>query len=138
MQIFGKEINDECKYCGDILECELFRQGHGIKQPRSNISQLFSCQMNHAEKREKNSSEEKKEVKEPMTSEVKETYTAIWRIHKENFEPRTDAEWEQLNRQCKLFLKMDDSQFSRFLVQAVLAEVESRMNGRKNRSDICN
>ena len=94
--------------------------------------------MNHAEKREKNSSEEKKEVKEPMTSEVKETYTAIWRIHKENFEPRTDAEWEQLNRQCKLFLKMDDSQFSRFLVQAVLAEVESRMNGRKNRSDICN
>ena len=32
MKIMGKEINDECSKCGNILECELFRQGHGIKQ----------------------------------------------------------------------------------------------------------
>ena len=31
MKIMGKEINDECSKCGNILECELFRQGHGIK-----------------------------------------------------------------------------------------------------------
>ena len=28
MKVFGKEINDECSKCGNILECELFRQGH--------------------------------------------------------------------------------------------------------------
>lgn len=28
MQIAGKEIKDECSKCGNILECELFRQGH--------------------------------------------------------------------------------------------------------------
>ena len=36
MKIMGKEINDECSKCGNILECELFRQGHGIKQEREN------------------------------------------------------------------------------------------------------
>lgn len=27
MRIAGKEINDECVHCGEILECELFKQG---------------------------------------------------------------------------------------------------------------
>ncbi len=51
MKIFGKEITDECQHCGNILECELFRQGHGIRQERQNIAKMLSCQMKHEEKR---------------------------------------------------------------------------------------
>jgi hypothetical protein len=47
MKIFGKEINDECKNCGKILECELFRQGHGIGCERTNISEMVRCQLEH-------------------------------------------------------------------------------------------
>lgn len=54
MRIAGKEINDECSKCGNILECELFRQGHGIKQERENVAKMIECQMKHREKREKN------------------------------------------------------------------------------------
>nr|DAT24114.1 MAG TPA: hypothetical protein [Caudoviricetes sp.] len=54
MQIAGKEIKDECSRCGNILECELFRQGHGIKQERENIVKMIECQMKHREEREKN------------------------------------------------------------------------------------
>ena len=41
MRIAGKEINDECTKCGK------FRQGHGIRQERSNVAKLFECQMEH-------------------------------------------------------------------------------------------
>lgn len=54
MRIAGKEINDECSKCGNILECELFRQGHGIKQERENAAKMIECQMKHREEREKN------------------------------------------------------------------------------------
>lgn len=54
MKVFGKEINDECSKCGNILECELFRQGHGIKQERENVAKMIECQMKHREEREKN------------------------------------------------------------------------------------
>ena len=54
MRIAGKEIKDECQYCGEVLQCELFRQGHGIKQDRSHISEMVRCQMNHKEKRTAN------------------------------------------------------------------------------------
>ena len=53
MEICGKEIKDECSNCGNILECELFRQGHGIKQERENIAKMIACQMKHREEREK-------------------------------------------------------------------------------------
>nr|DAM33926.1 MAG TPA: RNA polymerase subunit [Caudoviricetes sp.] len=53
MQIAGKEINDECSKCGNILECELFSQGHGIKQERENVAKMIECQMKHREDREK-------------------------------------------------------------------------------------
>ena len=51
MNVCGKEIKDECQYCGEILQCELFRQGHGIKQDRSHVSEMVRCQINHKEKR---------------------------------------------------------------------------------------
>ena len=51
MRIAGKEIKDECVHCGEILECELFKQGHGIRQERMNVVQMISCQMKHREKR---------------------------------------------------------------------------------------
>lgn len=47
MKIHGKEINDECVKCGEILNCQLFLDGHGINTPRKNISAMFSCQMRH-------------------------------------------------------------------------------------------
>ena len=53
MTVGGKEIKDECQYCGNILECELFRQGHGIRQQRENITAMFKCQARHEEKRKK-------------------------------------------------------------------------------------
>lgn len=51
MKIFSKEIADECQHCGNVLECELFRQGHGIKQERQNIAKMIACQIEHEEKR---------------------------------------------------------------------------------------
>lgn len=51
MQVANKEINDECQYCGEILRCELFRQGHGIKCKRENVTKMIKCQMEHLEKR---------------------------------------------------------------------------------------
>ena len=53
MRIFGKEIADECSKCGNVLECELFRQGHGIKQERINIREMVECQMEHKDKWQK-------------------------------------------------------------------------------------
>nr|DAV18983.1 MAG TPA: hypothetical protein [Bacteriophage sp.] len=50
MEIAGKQINDECTKCAELLQCELFKQGHGIRQPRSNIRQMLECQMKHREK----------------------------------------------------------------------------------------
>lgn len=53
MKIAGKEIKDECQYCGEILQCELFIQGHGIRQQRSNIAEMLKCQFRHKEERVK-------------------------------------------------------------------------------------
>lgn len=53
IEVYGKEIKDECSHCVNILECELFRQGHGIKQERENIAKMIACQMKHRENREK-------------------------------------------------------------------------------------
>ena len=53
MNVGGKEIKDECQYCGNILECELFRQGHGIRQQRENITEMFKCQARHEKTRKK-------------------------------------------------------------------------------------
>ena len=50
MEIAGKQINDECTKCEELLQFELFRQGHGIRQPRSNIRQMLECQMKHRER----------------------------------------------------------------------------------------
>lgn len=53
MKIGNKEINDECQYCSEILECELFRQGHGINQQRENVAAMIVCQLEHQCKRQK-------------------------------------------------------------------------------------
>ncbi len=42
-----------CSKCGNVLECELFRQGHGIKQERINIREMVECQMEHKDKWQK-------------------------------------------------------------------------------------
>ena len=46
-----KDIKDECKDCGEIFTCELCKQGHGIKQERSNVSKMIGCQIDHRKKR---------------------------------------------------------------------------------------
>lgn len=51
MQIYGKEIKDECSKCGEVLQCELFLQGHGIKRDRENVTEMVSCQMEHQKSR---------------------------------------------------------------------------------------
>ena len=51
MRLAGKEIKDECEKCGEILVCELTRQGHGIGQSRTNMTKMVACQMQHKEKR---------------------------------------------------------------------------------------
>ena len=50
MEIAGKQINDECTKCEELLQCELFRQGHGIRQPRSKIRQMLERLMRHRER----------------------------------------------------------------------------------------
>lgn len=45
------KINDECKNCGDVLECELFKQGHQKGNERKNVAKMIECQMIHKEKR---------------------------------------------------------------------------------------
>lgn len=128
MKIFGKDIMDECQHCGEVLQCELFRQGHGIRQERSHVAGMFACQMEHSQKRKKfaDAAPQEKESR-TVTPEVKEIYTAVWKIHKENFEPETDDDWEHIDRECKLLLKMYDCPFARKLLQAMIMEIEQRM-----------
>lgn len=52
MRIANREITDECTHCENILQCELFRQGHGIHEERTNVLQMIKCQMEHREKKE--------------------------------------------------------------------------------------
>lgn len=127
MQIFGKEIKDECSVCGSVLECELFKQGHGIKQERCNITELFACQMEHQKKREKDSLSDFEKPKGKLPEDVKAIYTEVWKIHKENPCPVTDDDWEVFNRRCETLLKMYDSKFARDLIQAMIREIEGRM-----------
>lgn len=47
MKIRNKEITDECTKCGQMLQCELFKQGHGIGMERSNITEMMKCQFKH-------------------------------------------------------------------------------------------
>ncbi len=125
MKIYGKEISDECQHCGEVLQCELFRQGHGIKQERCNVSKMFACQSKHCQEREKTKPTFQEES-ESMTPEVKEIYTEVWKIHKENFNPKTDEDWEHLNRKCKALLKIYEGRFVRIIIQAMIAEIEDR------------
>lgn len=127
MQIFGKEIKDECSVCGSVLECELFKQGHGIKQERCNITELFACQIEHQKKREKDALSDFEKQKGKLPEDVKAIYTEVWKIHKENSCPVTDEDWEVINRRCETLLKMYDSKFARDLIQAMIRELEGRM-----------
>lgn len=52
MKVGNKEINDECQYCGEMLTCELFREGHGIARARTNVASMVGCQIEHMRKRE--------------------------------------------------------------------------------------
>lgn len=51
LRIAGRDISDECEYCGEILQCELFRQGHGIGRKRENITEMLRCQIERYEER---------------------------------------------------------------------------------------
>lgn len=52
MKYQGKGINDECSRCGNILDCELFRKGHGIGTEREHVADMLKCQFEHKERRE--------------------------------------------------------------------------------------
>ena len=47
IKLGGKEIKDECERCGEILVCELTRDGHGIQRERSRMTEMLKCQMEH-------------------------------------------------------------------------------------------
>lgn len=55
MKLGGKEIHGACADCGEILNCELCRQGQGVGRPKSNIAQMIRCQMQHRRQREDDS-----------------------------------------------------------------------------------
>lgn len=46
------KLKDECSHCGNIFECSLCRQGHGIGTERENVTKMFKCQINHRKSRE--------------------------------------------------------------------------------------
>lgn len=50
MKIGNKEINDECQNCSEVLQCELFRQGHGIGRQSENVAEMIICQLEHQER----------------------------------------------------------------------------------------
>ena len=54
MKISTKEITDECQHCGDILVCQLCREGHGINRERINVTQMVTCQIEHKNRRSLN------------------------------------------------------------------------------------
>ena len=54
MKYQGKEINDECSRCENILNCELFRKGHGIGTEREHVADMLKCQFEHKERRDSN------------------------------------------------------------------------------------
>lgn len=51
MRIAGREINDSCQYCEELLQCELFRKGHGIGGKRESITEMLRCQIEREERR---------------------------------------------------------------------------------------
>lgn len=53
MKYQGREINDECSRCGNILDCELFRKGHGIGTEREHVADMIKCQFEHKERHDK-------------------------------------------------------------------------------------
>ena len=48
-----REIKDECSRCGEILQCELCREGHGIKCERQNVAEMVKCQLDHMMKKDR-------------------------------------------------------------------------------------
>lgn len=50
MRLGNVYFDDECSMCGDVLQCELCREGHGIGVERTNITKMIGCQMRHYEK----------------------------------------------------------------------------------------
>lgn len=130
MQIYGKEIKDECSKCGEVLQCELFLQCHGIKRNRENVTEMVSCQMKHQKSRLDKEPKEDLSVKEicDMPPEVKEIYTEVWKIHKECSNPQTDDDWERIIRRGNMLIKMhNNSKFAKELVQAMISEIEERL-----------
>lgn len=122
MKIYGKEIADECARCGKVLECELFKTGHGIKCDRANIAEMVECQIAHANKYPQEEKQESDGGK--MPEETKEIYTGIWQIHK-NFCNRmnSDDDCDELRKTLSRFIKVHDSQFAKDLAQAVMLEL---------------
>lgn len=59
MLVYGKQITDECQYCGEVLQCELFKDGHGIHWERNRIPQMVDCQIDHRHKRCENMRDQK-------------------------------------------------------------------------------
>ena len=53
MKYQGKEIKDEGSRCGNILDCELFRKGHGIGTEREHVADMLRCQFKHKERHDK-------------------------------------------------------------------------------------
>ena len=124
-----KEIKDECSKCGEVLQCELFLQGHGIKRDRENVTEMVSCQMEHQKSRLDKEPKEDLPVKEKceLPPEIKEIYTEVWKIHKECANPKTDDDWSYLIRQGNLLIKIhNNSQFAKALVMAMIDEIEGR------------
>ena len=76
MRVHGKDINDECQFCEKILECELFIQGHGIRQERTNIARMMRCQFEHEQQRK-----DKMIVRKDIKIRSPVTYKAGRRLH---------------------------------------------------------
>lgn len=45
------QIKDECSQCGELLQCELCKDGHGFHRERDRIAEMVQCQFEHAVKR---------------------------------------------------------------------------------------
>lgn len=60
MRLGNVYFEDECAHCGQVLECELCRDGHGVGRPRARMTEMVRCQFEHFEKAIREQRKEKK------------------------------------------------------------------------------
>lgn len=61
MRLGNVYFDDECAVCGNVLECDLCKDGHGIGRERTRMVEMVRCQFEHYEQTIRKQRKENKE-----------------------------------------------------------------------------